>query len=305
MVLHLFKSAEKKEKNMSPILITGATGSIGTHLISLLLESGHPVRALVRDRARAAGFPDEVEVVVGDLEHPQTLPAAFAGVERVFLMDPSHGRLDLTRNAVAAAREAGVQRIVNLSSIGAEIDSVPIIGHAFVLGRAFAEREALIRESGIAWTFLHPSTFMSNTLWWLPSLKAEGVVRDPIGPGRTASIDPDDIAAVAAVALTQEGHAGQTYTLTGSELMTVRQQVEILAGVLGRTIEYIEITPEEAAQAALAHGMDSAAVDAIKELDTLLRANAAAVETSDVQRVTGSPPVTFERWCRRNAAAFA
>jgi uncharacterized protein YbjT (DUF2867 family) len=283
---------------MSPILITGATGHVGKHLISLLLASGYPVRALVRDRTRTATLPDEVEVIVGDLAHPETLPAALAGVERVFLMDASHG-LDLTRNAVAAARDAGVQRIVNLSSIGAGLDPMPI------MGRSFVAREAMIHESGIAWTFLRPSTFMSNALWWLPSLKAEGVVRDPVGSGRSASIDPKDIAAVAAVALTQEGHGGQIYTLTGSELMTVRQQVEILAGVLGRTIEYIEITPEEAAQAALARGMDSASVAVIKNLDELLRADVAAVKTSDVKRVTGSPPASFESWCRRNAAAFA
>jgi uncharacterized protein YbjT (DUF2867 family) len=283
---------------MSPILITGATGHVGQHLISQLLASGYPVRALVRDRARAADLPNDVEVVVGDLAHMETLPAALARVERVFLMDPSYG-LDLTRNIMAAARDAGVQRIVNLSSIGAGVDPMPI------MGRSFVAREAMIRESGIAWTFLRPSTFMSNVLWWLPSLKAEGVVRDPVGPGRSACIDPEDIAAVAAVALTQEGHAGQIYTLTGSELMTVRQQVAILAGVVGRTIEYLEITPEEAAQAALARGMDRASVAVIQNLDELLRADVAAVITDDVKRVTGSPPATFASWCRRNAAAVA
>jgi uncharacterized protein YbjT (DUF2867 family) len=283
---------------MSPILITGATGHVGKHLISLLLASGYPVRALVRDRARAAGLPDEVEVVVGDLAHPETLPAAFAGVERVFLMDASHG-LDLTRNAVAAARDAGVQRIVNLSSIGAGTDPMPI------MGRSFVAREAMIHESGIAWTFLRPSTFMSNALWWLPSLKAEGVVRDPVGPGRSASIDPEDIAAVAAVALAQEGHGGQIYTLTGSELMTVAQQVEILAAVLGRRITYLPITPEEEALAALARGTDQAIVEVIRDLNEVLRADGAAVITDDVERVTGSPPASFERWCQRNAAAFA
>jgi uncharacterized protein YbjT (DUF2867 family) len=146
---------------------------------------------------------------------------------------------------------------------------------------------------------------MSNALWWLPSLKAEGVVRDPVGPGRCACIDTDDIAAVAAVALTQEGHTGQSYTLTGNELLTVRQQVEILAGVLGRTIEYIEITPDEAAQAAIARGGDKASVEAIRDLNELLRADQVAIITDDVKRVTGSPPASFESWCRRNAAAFA
>jgi uncharacterized protein YbjT (DUF2867 family) len=296
MVQH---TSKKKRKNkMLPILIIGATGHVGSHLISLLHAKGYPVRALVRDRTRAAGFPDDVEVVVGDLAQPETLPAAFAGVERVFLMDASHG-LDLTKNAVAAAREAGAQRIVNLSSTGAGLDPMPI------MGRLFVAREALLRESGIAWTCLRPSTFMSNALWWLPSLKAEGVVRDPVGPGRAASIDPDDIAAVAAVALAQEGRTGQVYTLTGSELQTVAQQVEILARVLGRRITYVETTPEEEAREALARGTDQASVEVIRNLNEVLRADGAAFITDDVERVTGEPPASFERWCRRNAAAFA
>lgn len=289
--------AKKKEKMMSPILITGATGHVGMHLVHLLHEKGYAVRALVRDHARAANLPHEVEVVMGDLAHPETLPAAFAGVERVFLMVAGHG-LDHTRNAVAAASWAGMQRIVNLSSIGAGFSPT------LIMGREFAEREAIIQESRIAWTFLRPSNFMSNALWWLPSLKAEGVVRDPVGPGRCACIDTDDIAAVAAVALTQEGHTGQVYTLTGNELLTVRQQVEILAGVLGRTIKYIEITPDEAAQAAIARGGDKASVEAIRDLNELLRADRVAIITHDVQLVTGSPPASFESWCRRNAAAF-
>lgn len=282
---------------MSHLLITGATGHVGSHLISLLHAQGYAIRALVRDRTKAAGLPDDVEVVVGDLAHPETLPAAFSGVEHVFLMDASHG-LDVTTNAVAAARDAGVQRIVNLSSIGASLDPMPI------MGRAFVAREALLRESGIAWTFLRPSIFMSNALWWLPSLKAEGVVSDPVGPGRYASIDPEDIAAVAAVALTQEGHTGQIYTLTGRELQTVAQEVEILAGVLGRRVPYVETTPEEDARKALARGLDQANVEVIRNLNEVLRADGAAVITDDVERVTGERSASFERWCRRNAAAF-
>jgi len=284
---------------MSPILIIGATGHVGKHLLSLLHSKGYPLRVLVRDRARTAALPHEVEVVVGDLARPETLPAAFAGVERVFLMDASHG-LDFTRNAVAAARDAGVQRIVNLSSVGAiPHDPMPL------MGRSFVAREAMIQELGITWTHLRPSSFMTNVLWWLPSLKAEGVVRDPIGSTRYACIDPEDIAAVAAVALTQEGHAGQSYTLTGSELMTVAQQVEILARVLGRKITYIPITPEEAEMAALAQGADKATAHTLRNLYEAMRTDESEIITDDVKRVTGSPSASFELWCRRNAAAFA
>ena len=284
---------------MSPILIIGATGHVGKHLLKRLHSKGYPIRALVRDRARTTDLPNEVEVVVGDLTRPETLPAAFAGVERVFLMDASHG-LELTSNAVAAARDAGVQRIVNLSSVGAiHHDPIHLMGHSFVA------REAMINESGIAWTHLRPSGFMTNALWWLPSLKAEGAVRNPIGSTRYAYIDPEDIAAVAAVALTQEGHAGQIYTLTGSELMKVAQQVEILARVLGRKITYIPITPEDAEMEALAQGVDKATAQILRDLYEAMRTDASELVTDDVKLVTGSSPASFESWCRRNAAAFA
>jgi uncharacterized protein YbjT (DUF2867 family) len=284
---------------MSPILIIGATGHVGKHLISQLHSKGYPIRALVRDRARTTDLPNEVEVVVGDLTRPETLPAAFAGVERIFLMDASHG-LELTSNAVAAARDAKVQHIVNLSSVGA-IPHDPM----HLMGRSFVAREAVINESGIAWTHLRPSGFMTNALWWLPSLKAEGAVRNPIGSTRYAYIDPEDIAAVAAVALTQEGHAGQVYTLTGSELMTVAQQVEILAGVLGRKITYIPTTPEDAEMEALAQGVDKATAQILRDLYEAMRTDVSELVTDDVKRVTGSSPASFESWCRRNAAAFA
>jgi len=270
---------------MSPILITGATGHVGNHLIKQLATKGYPLRAFVRSREKAAGLPEEVERVVGDLARPATLSAALDGVDRVFLMDPSNG-LDFTRNMVEASKQAGVRLIVDLSSLAAGLDPMPN------LGRLFSAREAVIKDSGIAWTFLRPGQFMSNVLWWLPSIKAEGVVRDPIGPGRLSSIDPADIAAVAATALTQEGHAGQTYTLTGDELLTTKQQVEILADVLNRTIEYAEITPEQV-------------VAAIRDITELARADGMAIITDDVERVTGQKPASFESWCRRNAAAFA
>jgi uncharacterized protein YbjT (DUF2867 family) len=283
---------------MSSILITGATGHVGSHLIEQLTTKGYPLRALVRSCEKAAGLQQEVERVVGDLAHPATLSAAVDGVDRVFLLDPSTG-LDFTRNMVEASRQAGVRLIVDLSSIGAGLDPIPLIL------RVFSAREAVIKDSGIAWTFLRPGQLMSNALWWRPSIKAEGVVRDPVGPGRVASIDPADIAAVAATVLTQEGHAGQTYTLTSDELLTTKQQVAILADVPGRIIEYVEITPEEVAQDVLASGMEQGSVAAIREYNERLRADEGASITDDVERVTGQKPASFGSWCQRNAAAFA
>jgi uncharacterized protein YbjT (DUF2867 family) len=236
--------------------------------------------------------------VVGDLGRPETLPAAFDGAEQVFVMGTGHG-LEHTANAVAAATKAGVQRIVNLSSIGVALEPMPI------MGRWHQEREEVIEATGVGCTFLRPSNFMTNTLWWAAAIRAEGVVRDPVGPGRLSLIDPADIAAVAAAALTQDGHTGQAYVLTGGELLTVKQQTQILSDVLGRPIQYLEQTPEQAADVLLAQGAAAELVAATRDLNELFRADRAAIVTDVVERLTGRPPATFQDWCRRNAAAFA
>lgn len=146
---------------------------------------------------------------------------------------------------------------------------------------------------------------MTNALWWAAAIRAEGVVRDPVGPGRLSLIDPADITAVAAAALTEDGHVGQAYVLTGGELLTVKQQTQILSDVLGRPIQYLEQTPEQAADVMLAQGAAAELVAATRDLNELFRADRAAIVTGVVERLTGRPPATFQDWCRRNAAAFA
>ena len=280
------------------ILVTGATGHVGGELARLLQADGHKVRVLVRDPHKAAHLPRRIQRVVGDLGRPETLPAAFDGAERVFVMGTGHG-LEYTANAVAAATTAGVQRIVNLSSIGVALAPMPI------MGRWHREREEVIEATGVGCTLLRPSNFMTNALWWAAAIRAEGMVRDPVGPGRLSLIDPADIAAVAAAALTEDDHTGPAYVLTGGELLTVKQQTQILSDVLGRPIQYLEQTPEQAADVMLAQGAAAELVAATRDLNELFRADRAAIVTGVVERLTGRPPATFQDWCRRNAAAFA
>ncbi|NUR30642.1 MAG: NmrA family NAD(P)-binding protein [Catenulispora sp.] len=268
------------------ILITGATGHIGGALVRLLHDAGHKTRAYVRDPGRAADLPADLSI--GDLDDRAALTRALDGTEAAFLMQASHD-VAQTETMIGAVRDAGVPRVVVLSSIGAVLTPQPL------MGAVFAAKERLWSDAGTAVTFLRPSFFMTNTLWWLPSLREHGHVIDSTGPGRLSPVDPADIAAVAAVALTGDGHAGQGYTLTGQELLTTRELAATLAAVLGRPIEVADATPEQ----------EAALPEPLRDLNAHLRDDRAALLTDTVARLTGRPPGTFADWCRRNAAAFA
>jgi uncharacterized protein YbjT (DUF2867 family) len=192
-----------------------------------------------------------------------------------------------------------VRHVVYLSSYAVIGDPVP------AMGRWHRDREQLIRASGIPATFLRPGGFMTNAFDWLPTLRAGGYVLDPVGPGRAAPIDPADIAAVAAVTLTEDGHEGEQYLLTGGETFTVAEQVQILAKATGRDIEVRAVaTPAEAVRFRYPHGAPQALADALIEGLTLMRADTVGVRTDTVRRLLGRAPGTFADWCARNAAAF-
>jgi uncharacterized protein YbjT (DUF2867 family) len=278
-------------------LVTGATGNVGIALVTLLHEQGHAVRALVRDPSRAERLPDGIDIAVGDLDDLDSLTAAASGVDGVFYMQVQPGTVP-TENIVAAARGAQVRRMVALSSIGVRLEPVD-----HPIGGDLAAREAVLRESGLEVTYLRPNAFMSNALWWLPMI-AEGRVVDATEPGRYACVDPDDIARVAAVTLTQDGHAGHGYILTGPHTLTAREQVEIIADVLGRDIEFVAVTPEQLAHDSIEHGMPSERANALRQLNELFRAGRAGVVTDDVENLTGIAPGTFRAWCERNADAL-
>jgi uncharacterized protein YbjT (DUF2867 family) len=280
------------------ILVTGATGNIGRALARELDSRGARFRVLVRDPARAAGLPGSAERAVGDLDDPAALRAAFAGVSRLFLLAPGIGTAQASA-AIAAARAAGVRHVVHLSSVDVLGDPVP------ALGRWHVEREAIIRAAGLPATFIRPGAFMTNALDWAPTIRDGGYVLDPVGPGRFAPVDPADIAAVAALALTQDGHAGQGYVLTGGEALTVAEQAAIIAAATGRKIEVRPVvSPQEAVRARFPAGAPPALAAAITERYALMRADTVGLRTGTVQELLGRPPRTFADWCARHASAF-
>jgi uncharacterized protein YbjT (DUF2867 family) len=280
------------------LLVTGATGNIGRELVRTLVDRGAEVRALVRDPGRAAALPDRAERAFADLDEPDALARAFDGVDRMFLLTPGIG-LTHTEHAVAAARAAGVTHVVQLSSYNVLGDPMP------AMGRWHHEREELLRDSGIPTTVLRPGGYMTNAFDWLPTIRSGGYVLDPIGPGRFAPIDPADIAAVAALALTEDGHHGAAYTLTGEQTFTVTEQVQVLAAAVGRDIEIRPIsTPAEAVAARFPNGAPPALAEAIVEGFTQMRADTVGFRTDTVRKLLGREPATFADWCRRNAHLF-
>jgi uncharacterized protein YbjT (DUF2867 family) len=280
------------------VVITGATGTVGSRVVGRILSLGRRPRVFVRsaDKARAL-FGDRVDVVVGDLagEAPP-LADAFAGAEAVFLVNdgPDLARRDET--AAAAARMAGVKRLVKLSSMDAR--------RAHAVGAWHARGEAAIRACGVAWTFVRPVGFMSNALAWARSIQGESVVRSSAGDGRIAMIHPDDIADVAARALTSSAHEGEALEITGPEALGYAEMVTILGEVLEKRIAYRSLTDEEARQHLLGRGTPAPVAEALVALWRSIREGGGAIVTDTVERVLGALPRSFRQWARENSGRF-
>lgn len=273
-------------------VVTGATGNIGAELVRALAEDGQRVRAVVRDPARAS-LPDGVEAVTGDLNRPETLAEALDGAQGMYLM-PGYEHLD---ELLVLAGKAGLARVVLLSGGSAALAD---LGNA--VSRYMALSEQTVRESGLAWTFLRPRSFMSNALRWLPQLAAGDMVRAQFSGVRVAAVDPADIAAVAARALTGGDLDGRILDLTGPAALLPAEQVEILAEVLDRPLVCRELTDDET-RAELAATMPRAYAEAFTSFFIDGTLDESEVHPT-VREVTGREPRTFRQWAQAHADAF-
>jgi uncharacterized protein YbjT (DUF2867 family) len=227
--------------HVAPVLVTGATGRVGRAVVGLLVEAGVPVRALTRRSDTAAMLPAGVEVVTGDLTVPGSLDTALRGAGAVFLVwtaPPATAPVVIERMAACA------RRVVFLSS--PHQTPHPFFQQPNPMAVLHADIERLIADSGIESTIIRPGMFASNVLfWWADAIRGGGVVRWPYGAAETAPVDDRDVAAVAALSLYQDGHAGGDYVLTGPESLSQAEQVSIIGDVLGRPISFEELSPEE------------------------------------------------------------
>lgn len=274
------------------ILVTGATGNIGGELVKQLVDAGQQVRALVRHE-NPIGLPEGVELALGDLNKPETVAGALKGVRGVFLLG---GYQDMPK-ALAEMRQAGVQHVV-LQSSRSVIDGDPT--NAVV--KIWMDSEEVVKASGVPWTILQPSGFMSNALRWLPQLRAGDTVRVQFPNAAIASIGPYDIAAVAAVALTEEGHASQSYAITGPESLLPADQVRILAGVLGRTL-HAEPQSDSETREELSKSLPPDSVEGFFRFFAKGEFDDSSVLPT-VQEVTGRPPRTFKQWAQAHVDDF-
>jgi uncharacterized protein YbjT (DUF2867 family) len=272
------------------ILVTGATGNIGSELVAALAQAGEYVRALTRDGKAVTG----AESVTGDLNKPESLRDALSGVRGMFLLPGYEGMTE----TLAVAREAGVEHVVLLSGNSAASGDL-----SNAVSRYMIESETAVRESGLAWTIVRPFGFMSNTLQWIPQLRAGDVVRAPFADVPIAMIDPYDIAAAAAVAFTSPGHEGEVYAVTGPEALRPQDRVRVLGAVLDRELEF-QAQPDDEARAEMSAAMPSAYVDAFFSF----YADGTLDESTPLPTIaglTGRAPRTFERWVRTHVRAFA
>ncbi|MEU9607944.1 NAD(P)H-binding protein [Streptomyces sp. NPDC048057] len=268
-------------------LVAGATGTVGRQVVAELLRGGHAVRALTRDAARA-DFPDGVEVVQGDLTDPDSLVDALKGVTGLHLITFGGEYLvplDTGPRIVELARAAGVQRVTVLNGGG----ETPL--------------ENAVRAGDLTWTVVMPVEFMANALAWADGVRARDEVREPFVDRLSAMVHEGDIGAVAAVALTEDGHGGRTYVLSGPEVLTVREKVDVLAAARGRAVALVELSEAEALAEWRAAGHSDEVVDFLLEVyrDT---PEVGRTVNPTVEQVTGRPARTFAEWARDHADAF-
>lgn len=278
-------------------LITGATGDVGSRVVRGLLECSQRPRVFVRDAKKArAQFGDRVDVFVGDLTDSRSLRAALEGIDALFLVTTGPDIPALDEAAARAAKTSGVKHLVKLSSLDVQQD--------LAIGAWHEGGEAAIRASGIPFTFVRPSGFMSNLLAWANSIKAERIVRASTGDGRRAFIHTDDVAAVATKALMTFACDGESLTVTGPEALRFGEATARIGAAIGKRLTFEPISDEEARQRYAARSASPAETEAHVALWRAMREGRLATVTNTVEQVLGRKPLTLDQWAIENAAAF-
>ncbi|SDS06978.1 NAD(P)H-binding protein [Microlunatus soli] len=272
-------------------LVSGATGNAGREVVRALLDQGAAVRALVR--SADTPLPDGVERAVGDLDRPESVRPWLDGVDGIFGLPGYSG----TATILAEADRAGVRRLVQLSGVSAGSGD-----RSNAITRYMIDSEDLARTCGLSWTIVRPSMFASNALSWRDQLRQGDVVTAAFGAVATAVIDPADIGAVVAAALTDDRHAGRTYRISGPEATRPADRVAVLGEVLGRDLRFVA-QPDDVARREMAATMPKPYVDAFFDFYVDGSLDESPVLPT-VAEITGRQPHSFRDWAVRNAGRF-
>ena len=279
-----------------PVLVTGANGTTGSEVVRALLKAGIPTRVLVRDRAKAAGLPAGIDIVVGELSDHAALDAACRGARSVYMASFDHpDQLALQKNLIDACRAAGVDMIVRLSGSSAGPDSPSRAMQLHHVG------DTQLATSGLGYCILKPSWFHQNFLTYCPG----GRLRLPAGDGRIPFLDVRDIAEVAVRALTEPGHNGRSYLLLGPELLNHREVADILSKATGRNFVYEDVAPETWRRESIEAGRSADVADQVLEIFANVKAGQSAISGGDLESLLGRPATTLAAFAKDYAAALA
>jgi uncharacterized protein YbjT (DUF2867 family) len=280
------------------ILVTGATGTVGSEVVRQLVQKQERVRVLTREPGKAAKFGPMLEVVKGDLGKPEALAPAFTGADNLFVLSNYPSVALFEGNAYTAAKAAGVKRIVKLSGRHTNTDFFS----ATPLAKSHNESEQRLQSLGIPWTILRPGSFASNFLTFFN--RENGGIFLPIGNGKESFIDPRDIGACAVALLTTAGHDGRIYEITGTENLSYAQCAEKISAAVGKTIVYQDIPEDTLRQGLLGAGIPNPIIESFLVFFAAVREGKIFPPTSAVADLLGRPPRSFDEWARDNAAAF-
>jgi uncharacterized protein YbjT (DUF2867 family) len=277
---------------IKPILVTGATGTVGRHVVRLLKDGGYPVRALVRNPAKATSLDNGIEVAVADLAKPETLGPAFSGIETAFVATNGLDIAALEGNAYDAARRAGVQRIVKLSGRHLDAD--------FMQGTRLRDNqhasETRLRALGVTWTIIRPGFFASNFLLFMD--RATRTLPLPVAGAKDTPTDPRDVADIALLALTQPGHENRIYEITGPEYLTYAEMMQVIAAESGLPARLIDITSDAARDGLVSAGVPPTQAEGLMRYFEAARQGKIYPPTDTIQRLLNRPPRSFVVWVR-------
>ena len=285
---------------MTKVLVTGATGNVGSGVVRELRLRGVPVRALVRDADGAAAVLGKgVELAAGDFSDKASVRRALEGAKRVFLACPNDPRqVEYETAVIDAAAAAGARRIVKLSALGAEA------GSPVAFWDWHGQIEDHLRASGVPSVILRPSFYMTNLLGSAEGVRHAGSLFAPADGARVAMIDPGDVAGAAAAALTTDAHEGRTYVLTGPEAIAFERVAEELSAATGRHVRFVAVPDDAARQALAGTGIPEFVAGQIVAVFGFLRRGAQERTTDAVRALTGREPRPFVRFARDHAGLF-